>query len=207
MWFLLLFLFLWGDLGNAWLCLAKGHASLLLVFVLMYNSLENASCSQRYLVMNGVRTAMTGHPSIWWHHNVESVFVPKSSCWVWLCSSSMRSLTSAFAMWKVNGCLTRAGYYAWSGKYPWNDFPSSSKWVAVTCFSSLVGLVAVPPKSESSSFPLTHSSSSRKSAQLSFSVHLLHKNVQLFFSLDDIHSTTLHLTTEMTECVRRCQLC
>src|SRR6218665_2324699 len=95
------------------------QSSLLLFLVFISTNFENP-CSQRYDVTKGVRTsraalARWGYPSIWRHQKLESVVVPKTTCCMWLCWSSIRSsryglFTLTVVTSKVKGCHTQAGY-------------------------------------------------------------------------------------------------
>ena len=140
-----------------------------LLLVLTSTNLEKDH-SQRYVVTNGASIstaflAVRGYGTIWWHQNVESIFVLKNSSWSGLCWSSMilsrySSLTSAVATLNVNGCLTHDGYDSLVGKYPSRDFASSSKCMATACFSSPgIGMSPIP---DTSSILLTQSSSRGK---------------------------------------------
>ena len=87
-------------------------------------------------------------------------------------SSRYLSLTSALSTLNVNGCLTHAGYHFLFGKYPPEDFVSSSKCKEIACFSS-VG-TEMFPFLDTSSISLIQSSNREKLAKLSFSVCRFH---------------------------------
>lgn len=155
--------------------------SLFLFFIFMSTILEK-DCLHRYVVTNGMSIsraflAIRGYGTIWWHQNVESIVVLKSCCWTWLCWSSMissrySSLTFVVATLNVNGCLTHAGYDSLVGQYPSRDFASSSKCMAIACFSSPDTEKSLIPNS--SSILLTQLFSRGKFAKLSFSVRRFH---------------------------------
>ena len=136
-------------------------------------------CSQRYVVTNGMRIsrdslAIRGYAAIWRHQNVESFVVLKSCCWTWLSCSPMissrySSFTSAVATLNVNGCLTHAGYAILVGKYPSRDFASSSKCIAIACFSSLG--TEMSPVPDTSSILLTQSSNRGKTVEPQKTTH------------------------------------
>lgn len=83
-----LFLILVDDVGNALLCLGKGHPHIIFACkpapFLCFDVHQFQKCMlAQILVLNGTRIswailAMRGYPSIWRHQNVESIAVPKS---------------------------------------------------------------------------------------------------------------------------------
>jgi len=154
--------------------------SLFLLLVLISTNFER-DCSQRYVVTNGMRISraflvVRGYGTIWWHQNVESVVVLKSCCRSGLCWSSVissTSLTSAVAKLSVNSCLTHDGYDSLVGKYPPRDFASSSKCIAIACFSSPG--IEMSPIPDTSLIILIQSSSRGRFAKLSCSVSRFHK--------------------------------
>ena len=75
---------------------------------------------------------------------------------------AMLKLTSAVATLNVNGCLTHDGYDSLVGRYPSRGLASSSKCMAIACFSSPGKEIS--PITDASSILVTQSYSSGKVA-------------------------------------------